>query len=82
MSALWLTVEASPGSDIYTACEEAVALADKLALSVWFDFNGVKVLACRGDDPKRIARSWSESLESKRRYKIASDRGAPQGDQQ
>lgn len=56
MSTLWLTVEVSPGADIKDACRDAVALAGRPGLTIWFDFNGVKCLARAGDDSRGYRR--------------------------
>ena len=73
MSTLWLTVEVSPGADIKDACRDAVVLAGRTGLTIWFDFNGVKCLAHADDDPSRIAAAWEISMKSTPRQ-IAGDR--------
>lgn len=74
MSVLWLTVEVSPGASISNACDEAVALAWKTGLTIWFDFNGVKCLARAGDDPRRIEVDWNRVMASNGRgIQIAAD---------
>jgi len=50
------------GSDISTVCQEAVALANHLRMGIWFDFNGVHILARVADDPDRVEESWREAL--------------------
>lgn len=77
MGNLWLTVEVAPGSDIVQACSEAVLIAHRTGLVIWFDFNGVKCLARAGDDPSRIAEDWSSKLQQKEQHRIASDQGEP-----
>lgn len=74
MSNIWLTVEIAPGSDIGKTCDEAIALAGKLEVTVWFDFNGVRCLARKGDDPRGLENDWREQIISKHDYKIASDK--------
>lgn len=75
MSNLWLTVEVSPGAEIEQTCDDAVAMAARTGVSIWFNFNGVKCLARAGDDPRRIEEAWE--IEIKRppgQYRLASDR--------
>ena len=72
MSGLWITVEPSPGSDIDSITKEAVKLADKLEMTVWFDFNGIKCLARPGDDPLALKQSWERELRDAKTYRIAS----------
>ncbi len=76
MSSLWLTVEVAPGTDIKTACIETVALANLTCLTIWFDFNGVKCLARKGDNPMKIVEHWNEQTASNTegKYLIAKDR--------
>ena len=75
MSNLWLTVEAAPGSDIGGTCDEAVALATKTGLTIWFGFNGVKCLARSGDNPRGIEADWNKQMAMKGDHRIASDKG-------
>lgn len=76
MSNLWLTVEVRPGGDLSSTCAEAVVLAGKTGLTIWFDFNGVKCLARAGDDPQRIEADWNRVMDSKGRgLQIAGDSG-------
>ena len=72
MSGLWITVEASPGSDIDSITKQAVKLADKLEMTVWFNFNGVKCLARPGDDAMALKHSWERELKSAKPFRIAS----------
>jgi hypothetical protein len=71
LQTLWLDVEVSPGSDIEDTCRDAVKLADKLGLTVWFDFNGVKCGVRPGDDWSLLVCNWRGVLESKSPNKIA-----------
>ena len=75
MSNLWLTVDVQPGASISSACNEAIALAGRIGITIWFNFNGVKCLACKGDDPRRLEADWNRAMSSKASYKIASDKG-------
>ena len=65
---IWLTVEPIPGSDIADVWPQAVRLARLLEVSVWFQFNDVKVLARPADDPARVT-----DLVQEYRAQIASD---------
>lgn len=75
MSNLWLTVQVSPGAHIAMTCDEAVELADKTGLAIWFDFNGVRCLARPGDNPRGIEADWNKKMEMKGDHRIASDHG-------
>ena len=72
MSGLWITVEAAPGSNIDDVTKQAVALANKLEMTVWFDFNGVKCLARPGDDAMALKHSWERELKASKPFRIAS----------
>ena len=76
MSSLWLTVEVAPGADISSTCDEAVALASKAEITIWFSFNGVKCLARPNDNPRGIEADWNRVFDSNGGgYQIASDKG-------
>lgn len=66
MSNLWLTVEVAPGAEIDSACQEAVALAEKTGLLIWFSIGGVMCSARTGDDPRRIEESLETELKRMR----------------
>lgn len=55
MSNFYLHLEAKPGSDIDNCASEAIDIANRLHVTVMFEFNGVKCMACRGDNPKSLA---------------------------
>ena len=75
MSVLWLTVEVAPGSSINEAAPEAVALANKTGITIWFDFNGVRCLARAGDDPDMIvADFFAQFRKTDGTYLVAKDR--------
>lgn len=71
MSVLWLTLEVEPGSKIEHACADAISIANRLGVTVWFMFNGVKCGARPGDDYSLLVRNWSRAMESKSTFKIA-----------
>lgn len=77
MTAIHLTVEVYAGANIENSCNEAVELAKKTGVDVWFDFNGVRCLARSIDNPEKIVESWHESLARTSTYKTASDRTKP-----
>ncbi len=56
MSNFFLRLEAIPGRDILRCSHEAINLANKLELTVTFDFNGVRCMACPGDNPESLAK--------------------------
>lgn len=72
-----MKVDAFAGSDIYAACNEAIALADKLGLTVKFDFNGVLCMACAGDCPEQLEAAWREELMRPESKHIKIARGGP-----
>ena len=75
MSVLWLTVEVAPGSDIREAADEAVSLATKTGISIWFDFNGVRCLARTGDRPTAIVEDFYRQIaKTDGTYMLAKDR--------
>jgi hypothetical protein len=71
MANLSLEVECFGGSTIDECCEEAMKLANRLEITVMFQFNEVKCMACPGDDAKRLASDYYSELKSKRPYKLA-----------
>lgn len=73
MSTIWLTVDVAPGTDITNACQDAVALANRTCITIWFDFNGVKCLARPGDNPEGIQASWRVEMKKDTPNRIASD---------
>ena len=80
MSNLWLTVDVAPGADIGRTCDEAVALAAKTGLTIWFNFNGVKCLAHDGDNPRGLEADWNRQMAKGYGIRIASDkRETPNG---
>ena len=75
MSSLWLTVEVAPGSDIRQACAEAVLLAVRTDLTIWFDFNGIRCLARAGDDAAAISADFFVQMaKTDGTYRVAKDR--------
>lgn len=72
MRNLFLKVEALAGSEIRRTCDEAIQLADKLGITVEFNFNEVIVLARPGDDYEELAEAWNKALHSKYQIKMAS----------
>ena len=67
MSNIWLTVEVSPGAEIGRTCDEAIALAERIGITIWFNFNGVKCLARAGDDPRRLEADWNWNMQLAKR---------------
>lgn len=72
MSALWLNVECSPGSDIKDAVTDARELARKLDLTVTFDFNGVHCMVGKNAFVDIVVEKYHEALTAKRPLKIIS----------
>lgn len=70
-SNLWLEVSVSPGAGIDETCAQAIELANKLGLTVWFEFNGVKCGARPGDEAALLVINWRECLNSNSPHKIA-----------
>lgn len=71
LSTLWLNVKISPASDIEQACQDAIALADDLGVTVWFDFNDVTCGARPGDDWKLLVANWRKNMLGKSPQKVA-----------
>lgn len=59
---LKLELTAYGGAHIKRVCEDAVELAAKLGIDVWFEFNGVHVLARPDDHPLMVEKAWDEAL--------------------
>lgn len=55
MTSFFLTLEAQGGSDLSACAFDAISLATKINVTILFDFNGVKCMACPGDDAKALA---------------------------
>lgn len=68
---LWINVECAPGSSIDRACRSAVVLANRLGVTVWFDFNGVHCGARRGDDWELLRANWAAQRDGKGSCKVA-----------
>lgn len=71
MSNFYLHIEAVPGTEIANCAAEAIGLANRLQLTVMFDFNGVKCMACPGDNPGKLENEFFKKLNSDRPYKLA-----------
>ena len=52
----FLKLEASGGSAIETCADEAIDIAEKIGVTVLFDFNGIKCMACKGDSGEELAK--------------------------
>lgn len=65
-SALYITVEVYGGSDIREAVYQMQALAQRIGISVWADFNGSRVLARPNDVPSMILADWYKAQAERR----------------
>jgi hypothetical protein len=74
MSNFSITLEPFGGSTILSCAEEAINLANKLQVTVIFDFNDVHCMACPDDDAKGLATSYFEQLKKEHGYKMARDK--------
>jgi hypothetical protein len=72
---LFLNVEVPGGTSIADAAQETIALANRIGVTVRFDFNGVRCLACPGDDPKRLIEEWGDIISKRTNLSVA--RGCP-----
>lgn len=70
---LYIDVQVHVGSDILDACVDAVQLATKLGICVWFNFNGVTCFARPESDPEKLAANYRAQLDGDRPHKIAID---------
>ena len=68
LTSLYLDVEVNAGSDIYPACRDACALADRMGITIWFKFNGKKLHANPGTDVHRLIAGWHQAIADKREY--------------
>lgn len=73
---LFLDVEVSGGTSIEEAAQDAIDLANRIDITVLFRFNGVRCMACPGDDPRLLVDRWSRLLVNSQTLGIA--RGQPQ----
>lgn len=71
---LYLDVEVYGGSNIFDTCVDAIELATRIGISIWFNFNSVRCLARPEDDPEKLAAEWERALHSDSSYKFASTR--------
>lgn len=71
---LFLDVEVSGGTSIEEAAQDAIDLANRIDITVLFRFNGVRCMACPGDDPVEQAlgeqpdardRAWADAGEGR-----------------
>lgn len=74
MSHLYLRLESYGGTTIDDACKQAVEVAKRTGVHVWFTFNGVDVLARDDDSPEKISQAWEHALRNG--YSTASDRSS------
>lgn len=75
MSNLSITAEALPGTDVTVAAREAIDLANRLGVTVRYDFNGVLCLAVPGDDHESLAEKCMSMVGEMEKIRIA--RGRP-----
>lgn len=71
MSKIWITVEVAPGSDISEVSKEAITLATKLGVTVWFDFNDVRCGARPGDNAGRLVDAYRLAAKTNHAHKVA-----------
>lgn len=68
---IYLKVECSPGADISDAFQDAIALSNRLQITVEFVFNGVICFAKPGGSVRIGVDEYKEALKSKTQYKFA-----------
>jgi len=68
---IWFNVEICPGADISRAAEDAIGLATKLGVTVWFHFNEVLCGASPNGNPVLLAKNYHAALGSKSNHKMA-----------
>jgi hypothetical protein len=71
MSDLYLELRPTAGSTIAQSCIEAVNTANRLCLTVRFEFNGVTVIAHPDADPLRLAKAFHDALDGVSPAKVA-----------
>lgn len=72
MSTIYLKVKGLAGSEILQVSKEAIELANKVGVSVEFDFNGVVCVARPNESAESLAKNWEQEVSSKKKYKFAS----------
>jgi hypothetical protein len=75
MSHIRITAGFLQGTDVHVAALEAIALADRIAVTIEYNFNGVTCLAVPGDDAGLLAEHCMKIMGSNLIIKIA--RGGP-----
>ena len=71
---LRIEVDVMPGSDIDSAAEQLVALANRLGIVVSAMFNGVTLLVSPGGSSSALVDNWRTSLAGNHTYKMANAR--------
>lgn len=73
-----LHVEVFAGTTVERAASDMIALANQTGVLVVADFNGVKLWARAGNDPKAIAAAYDVEIQKPAHlYRIAQDRITP-----
>lgn len=75
MSNLSITAEFLPGTDVTVAAREAIDFANRLGVTVHYDFNDVLCIAAPGDDHKSLAEQCMSMVGEMEKIRIA--RGRP-----
>lgn len=66
---MWIkAIEAEPGEDILHACTEACRIAKQFDMSVWFDFNGIHMLARPASIPSEMTWGFHEAIDKGREW--------------
>lgn len=71
MTAISINVEVLPTTSIFVASHDAMRLAEKLGITVTFEFNGVYCMAVPGDDWAGLADECLKQMELRCPYKVA-----------
>ena len=65
---LYIDVQVCAGTDITIACRDACELAERIGMTVWFDFNGCRVHANPGTDWQRLVAGWYKAGADKEKW--------------
>jgi len=69
-----INIDVLPGTAILDAANEAQNLADRIGITIKFDFNGVLCRALVGGDAGRLADNFMSKMGSDSEFKMASSR--------
>lgn len=61
---LSLDLDVFAGTSIHEAIDQAIAVADKIGVVVFFKHNGIRLMVHPGANPLRLYREWQDGREA------------------